>query len=182
MPPVLPRAGASVSRVANFYSDEEDHETGSGDEQPLVKTKRRASGVEGGKKKKAKSKGKEKEDAAAVSKREKIAAELLVKRYELPFYQGRRNILEEIMKNDTVVVSRSSDGLTIDCGRDWLWKVDTTGTATSPARHCSRPLWGSRTQRCYYATPTTALYRSRYASSRRDGRCCGCGGRLRRSL
>ena len=111
MPPLAPR-GAAPGRVANFFSDDEDHSSGEGAEAaPLTaQSKRKALSAESSKKKKQKKKGKDgkegkdkkvngkagegkkkvasADDVAAEAKRAKIAAELLVKRYELPFYQG----------------------------------------------------------------------------------------------
>lgn len=80
MPPQLPAAGPS--RVANFFSDEEEVAE---DPVPLVNGRKKRK-LENGSK--PKQKRKVKEDGGAKRKREEVAAELLEKRYELPFYQG----------------------------------------------------------------------------------------------
>lgn len=115
MPPQLPAAGPST-RVSNFFSDEEGEPE---EPVPLVQAKKRKLAVPSANGKKRKGK---KDDAGAKKKREEVALELLQKRYELPFYQGRRQrdslttgrrmILDEIVKHDTVVVGGESYCLT----------------------------------------------------------------------
>lgn len=111
MPPNPPAGVKGKGKAVAFFSDDEDFGE-AGSPVPLAvangrKRKHEANGTpngaDSGKKQKKKKKGKGSKDAAA--ERARIASELLLKRYELPFYQGRRNILDEIIKNDTVVVS-----------------------------------------------------------------------------
>jgi ATP-dependent RNA helicase DHX33 len=82
--------------------------SGSEDESYLVDESPKSSPR--GNKKKRKLDGKQKRAAEGDKdeerkKRRQIADELFEKRQELPFYQGRRMILEEIVKHDTTVVS-----------------------------------------------------------------------------
>ncbi|KAL1409736.1 Salivary acidic proline-rich phosphoprotein 1/2 [Vanrija albida] len=91
--------GKAKARVANFFSDDDDdeHEAAAAAPQPLangaLRKKRRLNDKKG--------KGRAGPGSAEL---ERIARELLVKRYELPFYQGRRDILAQILENDTVVI------------------------------------------------------------------------------
>ncbi|GMK55052.1 hypothetical protein CspeluHIS016_0201080 [Cutaneotrichosporon spelunceum] len=109
MPPVPPASAKGKGKAVAFFSDDEDLGD-AGSPVPLAANGRKRkhevnggpNGIDGGKKKKKKQKAKEGKGTEA--ERVRIAAELLLKRYELPFYQGRRNILDEIIKSDTVVI------------------------------------------------------------------------------
>ncbi|BEJ16545.1 hypothetical protein CspHIS471_0511500 [Cutaneotrichosporon sp. HIS471] len=112
MPPAPPASSKGKGKAVAFFSDDEDFGD-AGSPVPLAANGRKrkhepngaANGIDTGKtKKKKKAKAKAKGGKDAEADRARIAGELLLKRYELPFYQGRRNILDEIIKNDTVVI------------------------------------------------------------------------------
>ncbi|BEI79528.1 hypothetical protein CcaverHIS002_0100570 [Cutaneotrichosporon cavernicola] len=112
MPPVPPASTKGKGKAVAFFSDDEDFGD-AGSPVPLATNGRKrkhepngtANGIDTGKKKmKKKKKAKAKAGKDTEADRARIAGELLLKRYELPFYQGRRNILDEIIKNDTVVI------------------------------------------------------------------------------
>lgn len=114
MPPAQPTKAKGKGKAVAFFSDDEDFGE-AGSPVPLAATNGRKrkhepngtpNGTDAGKKKKKAKKNKSKGGKDTEAERARIASELLLKRYELPFYQGRRNILDEIVKNDTVVVSR----------------------------------------------------------------------------
>ncbi|KAL7422657.1 Salivary acidic proline-rich phosphoprotein 1/2 [Cryptotrichosporon argae] len=115
MPPL---AGPSrpPARVSTFLSDEDDDD----DAAPRVKRSRlpshahengaakpmsaRAAGQPNGAAAGPDARHGRAGSEAARRKRREAAAKLLVKRYELPFYQARWAVLDEIVKNDTVVI------------------------------------------------------------------------------
>ncbi|TYJ52858.1 hypothetical protein B9479_006538 [Cryptococcus floricola] len=118
MPP-LPPTSPKQSRVANFHDaddqDEQDwHEEHSAPSTPVhkLKAKRKhgnspkvsgdGEGPRGAKKKRVEVNGVKGKDGGAEG-RMKEAARLLETRKNLPFYQGRKMILEEIMSNDTTI-------------------------------------------------------------------------------
>lgn len=123
MPPVTPVANGSLKgKEVAFFSDDEDFADGdAGSPVPLAPTRKRKlndsangtmanghvpNGAAGPSKKAKKKANKGKGKKGSEEERARIAAELLLKRYELPFYQGRRMILDDVVNNDTVVVSR----------------------------------------------------------------------------
>nr|XP_019051332.1 ATP-dependent RNA helicase prh1 [Kwoniella bestiolae CBS 10118]OCF30262.1 ATP-dependent RNA helicase prh1 [Kwoniella bestiolae CBS 10118] len=106
-------ASTSISRVSNFLyasSDEED------DEDEVTSTLPAGSTVNGNgctdKKRKLNdmtngdgpSKRVERAGGSGMEGRRREAERLFEKRRELPFYQGRKQILEEIMTNDTTII------------------------------------------------------------------------------
>ncbi|CAK9783990.1 P-loop containing nucleoside triphosphate hydrolase protein [Cutaneotrichosporon oleaginosum] len=110
MPPVPPASIKGKGKAVSYFSDDEEHGE-AGEPVPLTqngrKRKHQANGQPNGaekRKKKLMKKKKPKSSKDAEEERARIAAELLLTRYELPFYQGRRHILDQIVKNDTVVI------------------------------------------------------------------------------
>lgn len=121
MPPAPPTYVKGKGKAVAFFSDDEDYAADAGSPVPLAPNGRkrklangdangsRSDGANGlGPSKKAKKGKKKGKRHDGEEERQRIAAELLLKRYELPFYQGRRMILDEIVKSDTVVVSAGS--------------------------------------------------------------------------
>ena len=105
--PPASTSGLKTKRVADLAGSDSEGESYLVDDSPKASPR--------GNKKKRKLDGKKKtlegDKDEERKKRRQVADELFEKRQELPFYQGRRMILEEIVKHDTTVVSRVRPGI-----------------------------------------------------------------------
>ncbi|WWD20552.1 hypothetical protein CI109_105028 [Kwoniella shandongensis] len=115
--PSQPTPSTSQVRVSNFLSHSSDEEEEDADEGPSTtqsEKRRQRSELNGDVASPSKKKRKLvnglrdraalEQGGAAAEARKKEAEKLFVKRQELPFYQGRKMILDEIMSHDTTII------------------------------------------------------------------------------